>query len=87
MANETRAPSKAAEPEVKPKPQVEMVEVDCLANCSIHEGTYFDRKFKKGRVKVRRVDYEQILSRYTSTGPKGSALSALFGKEIHSVSE
>ena len=68
MANETKAPSKAAEPEVKPKPQVEMVEVECLVNCSVHEGTYFDRAFKKGRITVRRVDYVQILSRYPQFG-------------------
>ncbi len=87
MPNKTETPTKPAQPEAKPKPQDDLVEVECLVNCSIHEGTYFDRTFKKGRITVRRVDYVQILSRYTSTGPKGSALSALFGKEIHSVFE
>ena len=66
MPNETKASTKPAEPKAEEnlKPQAEMVEVDCLVNCSVHEGAYFDKKFKKGRVTVRREDYEQILSKY-----------------------
>ncbi len=74
MTNETKAPAKAAAPKPNPKPPDDLVEVDCLVNCSIHEGTYFDKAFKKGRVTVRRVDFVQILSRYPQFG------------EIHEVS-
>ena len=63
MANEPKS-AKAAVPAAAKKPQVEMVEIECLANCSVHEGTYFDAAFKKGRVTVRREDYVQILSKY-----------------------
>ncbi|KKM16095.1 hypothetical protein LCGC14_1689340 [marine sediment metagenome] len=73
MANESKAPAKAAAP--KAKPQDDLVEVDCLVNCRIHEGTYFDQEFKKGLVRVRRVDFVQILSRFPQ-----------FGKKIHEVS-
>ncbi|MCH8851092.1 MAG: hypothetical protein IID41_00405 [Planctomycetes bacterium] len=76
MANEPKA-AKAAAPKASPKPQDDLVEVECLVDCSIHEGTYFDRAFKKGRVTVRRVDYVQILSRFPRQ----------FGKEIHTVGE
>ncbi len=78
MTSEPKA-AKAAAPKANlkpnPKPQDDLVEVECLVNCSIHEGTYFDKAFKKGRVTVRRVDFVQILSRYPQ-----------FGKEIHEVS-
>ena len=56
--------------------KVEFVEVDCLVDCSVSEGT-LNFKFKKWKITVAANHYEHILRKFSH------GKTPHFGREIH----